>query len=122
MSRQKYSTVLASLTQSIEIFVLQPGLIKMHKREALVLIIRFFYSHLFLTWLSYAICDHANFFNDLISYYEVGSVSYQNVEADENVPLITDFRILNEIISQLKSFFTNSDLKIFKVFLPKTNK
>lgn len=43
-----------------------------------------------------------------------------NVIQEENVPLISAIRdiFLEEIIAQIKSYFPNSDLNLFKIFLP----
>lgn len=39
----------------------------------------------------------------------------------DDVPRLSDIRVtfLNSIIAQIKSYFPNSDLKLFKIFLPK---
>lgn len=79
-------------------------------------------------FLMAAICDEGDPCNNLHNYYDAQSVSYENQRLiqdyeEENVavPLISEIRDLffDEIIKQFKSYFPNSDLKIFKIFLPK---
>lgn len=78
--------------------------------------------------LSQAICGDNDRCNNLNNYYGEHSVSYQGMqlihdieEENINVPLISDIReiFFNEIIKQFKSYLPNSDLKLFKIFLPK---
>lgn len=62
--------------------------------------------------------------NNLDSFYDDNDLSYQDVvlfHDTSDVPLISDIRapFLDEIITQIKSYFPNSNLKSFKIFLPK---
>lgn len=79
-------------------------------------------------FLMSATCDEVDPCNNLNNYYDAQSVSYENQQLiqdieEENipVPLISDIRTIffDEIIKQFKAYFPNSDLKIFKIFLPK---
>lgn len=77
--------------------------------------------------LNTASCDEASQpCQNLINYYNENNIVFQNVllfqevETD-NVPLISDFRtqFFDNIIDEFKSYFPNSNLKFFKVFIPK---
>lgn len=74
--------------------------------------------------LNDAICDEGDSCENLINYYDAQEVHFQNVQlaADaDRVPRISDIRdiLLDEMNAQLKSYFPNSDLKFFKIFIPK---
>lgn len=76
--------------------------------------------------LNDAKCDEGDSCEDLNNYYDSNEVTFQdnrlNPETlNENVPQISDIRsiFLDGINAQLKSYFPNSDLKFFKIFLPK---
>lgn len=63
---------------------------------------------------------------DLNSYYDSHIVTFENSilltqDDTDNIPRLHDIRsiFLNSITTQIKSYFPNSDLKLFKIFLPK---
>lgn len=76
--------------------------------------------------LNDAICGEGESCNDLNNYYDAQEVTFQGFRlipetVNEKVPRISDIRnmFLDGINAQLKSYFPNSDLKFFKIFIPK---
>lgn len=75
-------------------------------------------------FLENAICEEGPC-QSLTTYYDSEYVTFENIplahDESEGIPQLLEIRerFLDSIIAQIKSYFPSSDLKLFRVFLPK---